>query len=196
MGDFAYPAKIMKRRGGAYEVQFIDLDDAFTCGDTLEEALDYASEVLSGVILTKLELGIDVRPPSKSMKGKNIYYVLPDGKTQSALLIREAFSGRNVAKIARSMDTSWPAVNRLKNPAHWPTLKLLERALRAAGKQLVIGMKDRPNGLDSVRHDSGAHWAVTGKRDVRDLKGVVSKPARSVSIDEVQTALKRRRGRR
>jgi len=44
------------------------------------------------------------------------------------------------------METSWPAVNRLKNPAHWPTLKLLERALRAAGKQLVIGMKDRGEG--------------------------------------------------
>jgi antitoxin HicB len=143
MDDFAYPAKIVKRRGGAYEVQFLDLDDAFTYGDTLEEALDYASEVLSGIILARLDLEVDVPKPSKSVKGKNIFYVLPDGKTQSALLIREAFAGQNVAKIARSMDTSWPAVNRLKNPSHWPTLKQLERALRAAGKQLVIGMKDR-----------------------------------------------------
>jgi antitoxin HicB len=148
MGDFAYPAKIVKRRTGHYEVQFIDLDDAFTYGDTLEEALDYASEVLSGIILTCLDLGQDVPKPSKSAKGKNIYYVLPDGKTQSALLIREAFAGRSVAQIARSMDTSWPAVNRLKNPSHWPTLKQLERALRAAGKQLVIGMKDRADRMD------------------------------------------------
>lgn len=143
MGDFSYPAKIVKRRTGVYEVQFIDLDDAFTYGDTLEEALDYAGEVLSGVILTRLDLEVGVPKPSKSVKGTNIYYVLPDAATQSALLIREAFAGQNVAKIARSMDTSWPAVNRLKNPSHWPTLKQLERALRAAGKQLVIGMKDR-----------------------------------------------------
>lgn len=146
MSDFAYPARIVKHKQGAYEVQFIDLDDAFTEGDTFEEALDYASEVLSGMILTRLDHEIDVPKPSKSVKGRNIYYVLPDGATQSALLIREAFAGQNVAKIARSMETSWPAVNRLRNPGHWPTLKLLERALKAAGKQLVIGMKDRGAG--------------------------------------------------
>lgn len=143
MSDFSYPARIVKHKQGAYEVQFIDLDEAFTEGDTFEKALDYASEVLSAIILTRLDCGMDVPGPSKSVKGKNIFYVLPDGKTQSALLIREAFAGQNVAKIARSMDTSWPAVHRLKNPSHWPTLKQLERALRAAGKQLVIGMKDR-----------------------------------------------------
>lgn len=146
MNDFAYPAKIVKRRSGHYEVQFLDLDDAFTYGDTLAQALDYACEVLSGVILTRLDHEMDVPKPSKSAKGRNIHYVLPDAKTQSALLIREAFAGQNVAKIARSMDTSWPAVNRLKNPEHWPTLKQLERALKAAGKQLVIGMKDRGTG--------------------------------------------------
>ena len=143
MDELAYPAKIVKSRGGAYEVQFTDIDEAFTYGDTLEEAFDYASEVLSGVILTRLDQEVDVPKPSKSVKGRNIYYILPDGATQSALLIREAFAGQNVARIARRMETSWPAVNRLRNPAHWPTLKQLERALKAAGKQLVIGMKDR-----------------------------------------------------
>ncbi len=142
MGDFTYPARIVKRKD-AYEVNFIDLDDAFTYGNTLEQAFDHASEVLSGVILTRLAHDWDVPKPSKSVKGRNVYYILPDGATQSALLIREAFAGQNVARIARSMDTSWPAVNGLKNPSHWPTLKQLERALRAAGKQLVIGMKDR-----------------------------------------------------
>ena len=145
MSNFTYPAKIVKRKD-AYEVNFIDLEEAFTYGTTLEEALDNASEVLSGVILTRLDQEVDVPKPSKSVKGKNVFYVLPDGKTQSALLIREAFAGQNVARIARSMDTSWPAVNRLKNPSHWPTLKQLERALKAAGKQLVIGMKDRGEG--------------------------------------------------
>ena len=141
--DFAYPAKIAKRKGGAYEVQFLDIDEAFTYEATLDAALDAASEVLSGVILTKLDHELDVPRPSRGVKGKNVFYVLPDAKTQSALLIREAFSGQNLAKIARSMDTSWPAVNRLKDPSHWPTLKLLERALKAAGKQLVIGMRYR-----------------------------------------------------
>jgi antitoxin HicB len=146
ISDFEYPAKVVKRKTGAYEIRFVDLDDAFTWGATLDEALDNASEVLSGVILTRLAHEIDIPKRSRPSKAKNVVYVLPDAKTQSALLIREAFAGQNVARIARSMETSWPAVNRLKNPAHWPTLKLLDRALRAAGKQLVIGMKDRGEG--------------------------------------------------
>src|SRR4051794_14972971 len=116
MSNFSYPAKIVKRKSGAHEVQFIDIDEAFTYGDSLEQALDDASEVLSAVILTRLDHEMPVPKPSKSMKGKSIFYVLPDGATQSALLIREAFAGQNVARIARSMETSWPAVNRLKNP--------------------------------------------------------------------------------
>jgi antitoxin HicB len=148
MFEFSFPAKVIKRKRGAFEVSFIDIDEAFTEGATLDEALDNASEVLSGVILTRLAHNLEIPKPSRTAKGKNVHFVLPDGKTQSALIIREAFAGKNVAKIARDMDTSWPAVNRLRNPAHWPTLKLLERALRAAGKQLVITMKDKPDGAE------------------------------------------------
>ncbi len=190
MGDFAYPATIVKRKNGAYEVRFIDLDDAFTEGATLEEALENASEVLSGVILTRLAHEIDVPKPSKSKDGKNVAYVLPDGKTQSALLIREAFSGQNIAQIARSMDTSWPAVSRLKDPGHWPTLKLLDRALKAAGKQLVIGMKDRVDRVARNRRED-----LYDPR-VRRLKGLVPKPPKPVSIEDMKTAMRKSRGRR
>jgi len=151
MFDFSFPAKVVKQKNGKFEVSFIDIDEAFTEGETLAEALDKASEVLSGVILTRLAHGMVIPKPSKTARGKSIHFVLPDGKTQSALLVRAAFAGKNVASIARHMDTSWPAVNRLRNPAHWPTLKLLERALRAAGKQLVITMKDKSDNAGEGR---------------------------------------------
>lgn len=141
MKDFAYPARVRRAKGGAYEVRIVGFDEVFTEGRDLEAALRNASEALSGVILTRLSHGMDIPEPRKSLRGKGIHYVLPDGKTQSALVVREAFQGRNVAELARTMETSWPAVNRLRNPAHWPTLKLLDRALKAAGKELVLGIR-------------------------------------------------------
>lgn len=143
MKDFAYPARVRKAKGGAFEVQFLDLDEGFTEGRTLQDALHNASEVLSGVILSRIAHGMEVPQPRKAVKGKSIHYVLPDGKTQSALVIRDAFEGRNMAEIARAMETSWPAINRLRDPSHWPTLKLLDRALKAAGKELVLGIRTR-----------------------------------------------------
>ncbi len=143
MKDFAYPARIGRTKDGVFEVQFLDLKEAFTEGDTFEEALENASEVLSGVILARIAHGLDVPEPKRGVKGKNVYYVLPDAKTQSALVIRTAFEGQNMAQVARDLETSWPAVNRLRDPSHWPTLKLLDRALKAVGKDLVITIRNR-----------------------------------------------------
>jgi antitoxin HicB len=143
MNDFAYPARIAKTRAGVFEVQFLDLKEAFTEGDTFEEATENASEVLSGVMLTRIAHDMEIPQPRKAPRAKDIHHILPDAKTQSALVIRDAFKGRNMAQIARELETSWPAVNRLRDPSHWPTLKLLDRALKAVGKELVITIRNR-----------------------------------------------------
>jgi antitoxin HicB len=143
MKDFAYPARIAKTKGGVFGVQFVDLKEGFTEGASFEEALGNAVEVLSGVILSRIAHGLDLPEPRGAARGKNIHYILPDAKTQSALVIRAAFKDQNVARIARQLETSWPAVNRLRDPGHWPTLRLLDRAIRAAGKELVITVRNR-----------------------------------------------------
>lgn len=44
-------------------------------------------------------------------------------------------------EIARTLNTSWPAVARLEDPHHWPNLKQLERAAAAVGQRLVISLE-------------------------------------------------------
>ena len=46
-----------------------------------------------------------------------------------------------MAELARAMNTSWAAASRLGDPSHWPTLKLLDKAVRATGKRLVISVE-------------------------------------------------------
>ena len=48
--DIRYPAQIELQKDGSYFVQFIDLHDTFTEGQTLEEALFNAAEVLSAML--------------------------------------------------------------------------------------------------------------------------------------------------
>jgi antitoxin HicB len=139
MMDIRYPATVDKQTDGTFFVQFVDLPDTFTEGQTQDEALFNASEVLSGMLAFRLDEGKDVPAPSQKIKGA--HYIAPDAKTQAAMLLRLARGDRSLSDLARSLETSWPAAKRLENPTHWPSLKTLDRAAAALGKRLVLTLE-------------------------------------------------------
>ncbi len=140
--EISYPARITRQKGGSLLVEFVDLPDTFTEGQTLEEALFNASEVLSAMVGWHIDQGSDVPAPSPKKKGaKGVTYIAPDAKTQAVLLLRQARAGRSLADLARAMDTSWPQAKRLEDPHHWPSLKSLDKAARVLGKRLVLSLE-------------------------------------------------------
>ena len=131
-----YPCTIEPQEPSGFFVQFIDFEEAFTEGETLEEALFNASEVLTGIIDWRMDNKTDVPLPSPLQPGQ--YAVAPNASTQTALLIRQCRKDRSLSDLARALGTSWPAVQRLENPHHSTNLKQLERAAAALGKRLVL----------------------------------------------------------
>lgn len=142
MKSYAYPAIIKKSRGGTYDVRFVNFKEGFADGNTLEEARDNACEVLS--LLLESYLAFKKTLPAPATK-KGAILILPDAKTQAALALYDSLSSskkvKTMAQLARAMDTSWAAASRLGDPSHWPTLKLLDKAVRATGKRLVISVE-------------------------------------------------------
>ena len=134
--EIRYPATMEPQGDGSFLVQFIDLPDTFTEGQTKEEALFNASEVLSAMLAWRLDEANDVPAPSAKVKGA--HYIAPDAKTQAAMLLRLARGERSLSDLARVLETSWPAAKRLEDPMHWPSLKTLDRAAAALGKRLVL----------------------------------------------------------
>ena len=116
--DIRYPAKIELQEDGRYLVTFVDLPDTFTEGETREEALFNAAEVLSAMLAWRLDEARDVPAPTQKVKGAT--YVPPDAKTQAAMLLRLARGDRTLSDLARALETSWPAAKRLEDPTHWP----------------------------------------------------------------------------
>jgi antitoxin HicB len=137
--EISYPARLTPQVEGGFLVEFIDLADTFTEGQTQEEALFNASEVLSGMLAWHLDENHDIPAPSLGLQ--DAYYVAPDAKTQAVLLLRYARAGRSLADLARALETSWPQAKRLEDPRHWPSLKTLDRAARVLGKRLVLSME-------------------------------------------------------
>ncbi|MCI5218218.1 MAG: type II toxin-antitoxin system HicB family antitoxin [Candidatus Electrothrix sp. LOE2] len=135
-----YPAQIIQEEDGLFFVSFPDIEEAVTQGDTLEEALFNASEVLTLTLEYRLDEGLDLPEPSP-ITGENIYLIPPDVKVQAALLIRNSRKGKSLADLARILETSWPSVKRLENPHNSPTLKMIDKAAAALGKRLVLSFE-------------------------------------------------------
>ncbi len=133
-----YPAMITSDES-SFMIQFVDIPGAISCGNTIEECLFNGAEALTGVIECDMEHGHDIPRPTENVEGA--YYIAPEAKVQSALLVRWAREGRSLADIARALDTSWPAAQRLEDPNHWPSLKQLEKAAAALGKKLVLSLE-------------------------------------------------------
>jgi antitoxin HicB len=121
-----------------YTVHFPDLPEAMTEGETLEEALFNAHEVLTLTLEGRIDEDMDIPKPSHLKDAKMI---APSARTQAALLMRFAKGEHTTAEIARALNTSWPAVARLEDPHHWPNLRQLERAAAAIGQRLVISLE-------------------------------------------------------
>lgn len=134
-----YPAVFEPQEPSGFCVQFVDIEEAFTEGETIEECLFNAAEVLTAILEVYIEDGREIPLPSEGIE--DAYYIAPDARVQSALLIRWAHGNRSLADIARALETSWPAAQRLENPSHYPTLKQLEKAASVLGKRLVLSLE-------------------------------------------------------
>ena len=88
--DIRYPATLTPEPDGGFVVQFIDFDEAFTEGDTLEEALFNAAEVLTLTLDGRMEEGLPIPAPSLAHDAQ---LIAPSARTRAALLVRRAREG-------------------------------------------------------------------------------------------------------
>jgi len=82
-----YKAIITEEQKGEFFVQFSALNEAFTEGRTLSEALLNAAEVLNLSLEGRLIDGLEIPPPDVEKYTDNEYLITPEANIQSALLI-------------------------------------------------------------------------------------------------------------
>lgn len=134
----SYPYTATPQAPSGFFVQFVDFEEGITEGNTLEEAAFNAAEVLTGVIAFRIDH--DQTIPEPSPRGDRPV-ASPTVAVQSAMLLRAARGERPIADLARGLNTSWAAAQRLENPRHWPSLKQLDRAAHVFGKRLVLSLE-------------------------------------------------------
>ena len=77
MSKYVYPAIFTPEKDGGYSVLFPDLEGCYTCGDTLEEALLMAEDVLAFTLYDyeRSKRAIPTPSTSKTLKVKSSEFV-------------------------------------------------------------------------------------------------------------------------
>jgi antitoxin HicB len=143
----AYRCHINKQEDDKYLVSFPDFEEALTEGESFEEALFNAEEVLTLTLDGRMDEGMDIPLPEMiSSEPDSPFVVYPSPRVQAALLVRFIRSDKSMAELARSLETSWPAASRLEDPHHWSSLRQLNRVAEVFGSRLVLS-------FESVEHE-------------------------------------------
>jgi Uncharacterized conserved protein len=133
-----YPARIWQENG-IYYVQFLDLENGFTYGNTLEEAKEMAADVLSALLSSALDHAEPIPEPGER-QGEDIYLIVPDAKVQVMLMLRQAHASRSQEEIVRAMGIPWQKYQEIERTGT-ASLVDLQKVAKAFGKELIIELR-------------------------------------------------------
>ncbi len=134
--SLVYPAKIT-RDGDGYVVTFRDLANIFAEGDTAEEALFNAQEVLDILLLDMVQDEIDIPEPSLCRKKEVLVSVSPEVAVPVLLHHLRLERHFTQAEVARTMGVSYQNYQQMESGKNI-TLKSLKRAAAALGAIVEI----------------------------------------------------------
>lgn len=132
-----YPVRLEQEADGGYVVTLPDIGYGATQGDTLEEALHQAEDLLEEAILGMMANDEDVPSPSPA-RGRPI--VGPPALTAAKLELYRAMRAAGLSKDQLAARLNWTPsqVTSLFDGRHAVRLDKVEAALAALGRRLVV----------------------------------------------------------
>ena len=137
--ELSYGAKI-EPDGDGYLVTFRDIENAFTYGETLDEAIFNAQEVLDLMLLDRLEKDEEIPVPSKLKNGEVVIAASPEVVAPALLHIMRTLNHRSMADVARTMGVSYQSYQRIESGKNL-TMKSLKRAALALDSIVEIRLR-------------------------------------------------------
>ncbi len=132
-----YPADI-KPDGKFFLVTFPDFPEAITQGDSVEDALVHAADVLESAVDHYIENSLPIPAPSKLKRGQRLVE-LPASYAAKILLLNEMVAQKvRPAELARRLQVTPQEVTRLIDLRHTSRIDGIAVALKALGKTLEI----------------------------------------------------------
>lgn len=138
----AYPVELSPNGEGGYIARFPDVPEALTEGDTREEALAWAQDALVVALTGYVDARRDLPHPSKPRRGQPLLALPPLVAIKLVLYQAMRDQGFTQAELARRLGCDSRQVRRLLDLDHNSRLDLMDAALRALGKKLLVNVQN------------------------------------------------------
>jgi antitoxin HicB len=136
-GAERYPVRLEQEEDGGYVATLPDIGYGATQGDTLQEALALAEDMLEEAVLGTMAHGEEVPLPSRAQGGPTVALpALTAAKLEAYRAMRAA--GLNKKQLAERLGWQPSQVTRLFDGRHASRLEQIEAALKALGRRLVV----------------------------------------------------------
>jgi antitoxin HicB len=143
MQGFIYPAVLTPDEAeGGFTVRFVDLPEAITQGNDVEDALREASDCLEEAIANRIVMGLPIPKPARIQKGRYPVALPAQTAAKAALYLALQEAKINKTELAKRLRCDEKEVRRLLDPHHPSKLPRLEAALAAMGRNLIVGLQD------------------------------------------------------
>jgi antitoxin HicB len=142
MEQFMYPARFAPdAQEGGFVVTFVDLPEAITQGETIEEAWQEAADCLEEAMANRIVAGLPIPSPSRLKRGQYAVPVAAQTAAKAALYVALQEAGITKAELAKRLRCDEKEVRRLLDPRHPSKLLRLEAALAAVGHRLIVSLQ-------------------------------------------------------
>ncbi len=142
MEQFVYPVSLIPdAKEGGFVVTFVDLPEAITQGETVDEALREAADCLEEAIANRIVMGVSIPPPSRLKRGQHAVPVAAQTAAKAALYIALQEAQITKAELAKRLQCDEKEVRRLLDPRHPSKLPRIEAALAAVGHRLIVSLQ-------------------------------------------------------
>lgn len=142
MHSFIYPARLKPDTvDGGFVVTFVDLPEAITQGEDVEDALHEAADCLDEAIVNRIVMGLPIPLPSAIEKECYPVPLAAQSAAKAALYLALEEVQVTKAGLAKRLGCDEKEVRRLLDPRHPSKLPRLEAALAAIGRRLIVGFQ-------------------------------------------------------
>ncbi len=134
---YAYPCVLQPDPPG-YMVVFPDVPEALTGAEEVQESLLLAEDALAVALAGYVNAKWDIPSPSPLAEGQYLVSLPPVVAAKLALYTAMRDQGVTKVGLADRLGISESAIRKLTNPDHRSHIGLVENALKALGRTLVV----------------------------------------------------------
>jgi len=135
---YSYPVKLEQQEEGCFLVQFPDVPEALTEGETFDEAMAEARDALTAALAGYVHARQDIPAPSSSTADQTLIHLPPLAATKLALYEGMRRQGVSNVKLGRRLGIAENAIRRLIDPDHRSYIAQLEKALDVLHVKLAV----------------------------------------------------------